>query len=277
VTDWILRAGTGLLVLSFFLYPSLERRRWAREGSARAFQIILGLVLVALHGARLFGWPAIFRFLTLSAAVGTGAETMGLRFGWIFGSYRYSDRVGPKCFGFLPLFVPFLWMVLPYLGTVTAGTAVFLVSGRSAGIFGGGSFPDATRQAVLTALAVTAIDVVAEPAAVREGRWFWKAGGRYYGIPFTNFAGWFLTTLVLTAFWLLSGPVSIHSPGMPADVALLPVAGYALFFLICSRVCFEKKLRLAGWIGTASGFLIFLVVFLAYFSYHFRTFISECR
>jgi uncharacterized membrane protein len=277
VTAWIVRLGTGLLASSFLLYPALERRGKVSENAARAFQILTGLVLVALHGALLFGWPSILRFMILSAAVGTAAETLGLRYGWFFGDYRYSDRVGPKCFGPLPLFVPILWIVLPYLGTLTACTVVFLASGRFPGVPRGDGFFPATVWVILTAVAVTAVDVVAEPVAVREGRWFWRIGGRYYGAPFSNFAGWFMTSLVLSAFWFGSGRVALRSAGAPVDVALLPVAGYGLFLLICSRACFEKKLRLAGWIGTVLGFLIFLVVFLAYFSYHFRALLSGYR
>jgi uncharacterized membrane protein len=270
--------GTGVLAVSFPLFPALERRGRLGETPARAFQILLGLGLVLLHGSVLFGWPSILRFVAVSAAVGTAAETVGLKTGRIFGRYAYSDRVGPKCLGFLPLFVPILWTVLPYLGTVTASAVFSLASGRLAGLpAGSGPIPEAGLRAIGTAAAVTAVDVVAEPVAVREGRWFWRDGGRYYGVPASNFAGWFLTSLVLTVVWLASGPATLRTGAAPPDVVLLPVAGLGLFLLLCSRAAFEKRLRLAGAFGTLAALAIFLVVFLTYFPYHFRMLLSGCR
>jgi uncharacterized membrane protein len=267
--DGIIRIGTGVLAVTFVIGPWLRRQR-VSETAVRSFQILLGLCLVSLHGSRLFGWPGILRFLAIAAAVGTAAEAMGLRFGWIFGHYRYSESVGPKCFGFLPLFVPILWAVLPYLGLVTACSAASLLSGGP-WFFGlDDSMTGSAGRLVLSAAAVTAIDVVAEPIAVQEGRWFWQSGGRYYGIPFSNFSGWFWTSLAAITVWFMSGPVSIRLEEVPIDVLLLPAAGYGLFFLICSRVCFERKMRMAGWIGAVTGMVIFLVVFASYFSYYLK-------
>ena len=37
----------------------------------------------------------------------------------------------------------------------------------------------------------------------REGYWSWPGGGRYEGIPATNFLGWFATGSVVFAVWSL--------------------------------------------------------------------------
>ena len=36
---------------------------------------------------------------------------------------------------------------------------------------------------------------------VRDGYWRWDAGGRYEGIPASNFAGWWLTGLAVLRPW----------------------------------------------------------------------------
>jgi putative membrane protein len=56
----------------------------------------------------------------------------------------------------------------------------------------------------LAAGALTAWDVFLDPRMAREGYWSWPGGGRYEGIPASNFLGWFVTGLGVFA----SGPCS---------------------------------------------------------------------
>ena len=55
------------------------------------------------------------------------------------------------------------------------------------------------------AAALTAWDVFLDPRMAREGYWSWPAGGRYEGIPASNFAGWLATGAIVYAAWLLLG------------------------------------------------------------------------
>ena len=50
----------------------------------------------------------------------------------------------------------------------------------------------ATRIA-LAAGALTAWDVFLDPRMARDGYWVWPQGGRYEGVPASNFVGWFVT------------------------------------------------------------------------------------
>ena len=47
----------------------------------------------------------------------------------------------------------------------------------------------------LAAAALTAWDVFLDPRMAREGYWTWPGGGRYEGIPASNFLGWWVTGL----------------------------------------------------------------------------------
>ena len=50
--------------------------------------------------------------------------------------------------------------------------------------------------ALVAAAWMTTIDLVIDPLAANElGYWRWAQRGNYYGIPFTNFAGWFVCSL----------------------------------------------------------------------------------
>lgn len=61
-----------------------------------------------------------------------------------------------------------------------------------------------------------------DPRMVRDGYWTWPGGGRYEGVPASNFAGWFATGLaVFSAFAVLDG-----DPAAPADDGALALYGW---------------------------------------------------
>ena len=49
--------------------------------------------------------------------------------------------------------------------------------------------------------ALTAWDVFLDPRMVREGYWSWPGGGRYEGVPASNFLGWWVTGLGVFGVW----------------------------------------------------------------------------
>ncbi len=59
------------------------------------------------------------------------------------------------------------------------------------------------KTTLLGALFMTCLDVVIDPVALRGERWFlgkiheYPAGGIYFGVPISNFAGWFLVGFIL--------------------------------------------------------------------------------
>ena len=71
----------------------------------------------------------------------------------------------------------------------------------------------------LAAGALTAWDVFLDPRMAREGYWTWPGGGRYEGIPASNFAGWFAIGLVVFAAWAALDP-DVSSPERDDDGAL---------------------------------------------------------
>lgn len=118
--------------------------------------------------------------LACVALLGFAVEAVGVRFGVPFGRYVYTDALRPQLLG-VPLVLGPAWMVLVAFGRDAA--ARLRLRGWAATLF----------AAALT----TATDLVIDPlAAGRLGYWRWVEGGSYYGVPFVNFVGWFLTALV---------------------------------------------------------------------------------
>jgi putative membrane protein len=110
-------------------------------------------------------------------ALGAFIELLGLRFGFPFGRYVYTEAwrpVLPTAVGPFPLLLPFAWLML------TAGSARMLQNAVAAGLLAAG------------------VDLVMEPTAVNVlGYWRWLDGGPLPGgVPVLNFFGWWAVSSV---------------------------------------------------------------------------------
>jgi putative membrane protein len=141
--------------------------------------VVLALVAAATEAVEARGLRGAL-ITAAAGAVGFGAELVGVATGRPFGHYAYSGRLGPRIRG-VPVLAAAAWAMLARPAWVAAGW----ISPRPA------------RRVPLAAAALTAWDVFLDPRMVREGYWSWPGGGRYEGVPASNFAGWFVTGLAV--------------------------------------------------------------------------------
>jgi putative membrane protein len=135
-------------------------------------------------------------------------EYLGSRHGFIFGNYTYTDNLGYKALGQVPVIIPVAWFMMLYPSWETAG----LLTGRilhrvTKGQGDTVKAPPFTfapfLRVLLAALAMTAWDLSLDPRMVADGNWIWHDGGAYFGIPLSNFAGWIITSAMIYAVWAL--------------------------------------------------------------------------
>ena len=130
--------------------------------------------------------------LTRRAAVGLLAlcgytyaiEAVGIATGYPYGAFEYGVDLGPMIVGAVPAALPLFFLPL----VVNAYLLCLLLLG-----------PLADRTAVrlpVVVVAVVGMDLALDPAAVSIGFWAYDAGGWYYGVPWTNYAGWVLSAAV---------------------------------------------------------------------------------
>ena len=175
-------------------YASAAEVDWTRDGLG----LLAGTVAVSLAAWRTValaaGWRGAFRFLAATVALAWLAEVVGLEGGWLFGcAYRYSSALRPVLPGGVPLFIPLAWFSL-------AGIPVLLLHGWRTTRPDGS--PDAVRtvaKAAWSALGMVACDLALDPVAVSLGLWTWERPGPYFGVPWMNFAGWWLVSFLV--FW----------------------------------------------------------------------------
>ena len=135
-------------------------------------------------------------------------EWVGHTTGYPFGTYQYTAALQPQIGG-VPLLIPLAWlMMLPSAWAVGAS-----LSGGQRG----------WRFVLISAAAFTAWDFFLDPQMVAWGYWQWLEGGGYFGIPWLNFAGWFLGAALITTL--------VRPPAVPV-VPLLMI--YILTWLLQS-------------------------------------------
>ncbi len=162
-------------VLAQIAYPLVPR------GSATSALTIATVLLFTAAVLVDAGRTRGLRLLLIAGGVGFLAEVVGVHTGWPFGSYAYTDGLGPGLAG-VPLLIPLAW-------TMMAGPA--LAVGRRLG---------RSRLGVMAwgAGALASWDLFLDPQMVHAGFWRWAPSGlTLNGIPIVNHLGWLATALVL--------------------------------------------------------------------------------
>jgi putative membrane protein len=146
---------------------------------------------VLLFLAQAWGWGKAAGTAVLISALGWSIEAIGTTTGWPFGNYIYTERLQPHL-GAVPLLVPLAWfMMLPVCWAVAINLA------GSANLAG---FKNLRGFILISAAAMTAWDLFLDPQMVLWDFWQWQAVPpfNYFGIPWQNYAGWFLSAAVMT-------------------------------------------------------------------------------
>ena len=158
---------------------------------AQAQVVLAGLVL-AIELVRRAGW----RWLAAFAAVygiSLGSELLGTSMGIPFGAYSYTELLGAKWLGLVPVLIPLSWF---FMAVPSYGLASRLVGGGPGAPEGGGGV--VVGRVLLGSLLLLAWDLSLDPAMSEVTRyWVWAEAGPYYGMPLMNLVGWYVTGLAL--------------------------------------------------------------------------------
>jgi uncharacterized membrane protein len=179
------------------------------------------------------GWRRTLGFAAWVWPVAWLSEFTSTQIGVPFGFYRYTEATrGQELFiANVPLMDSLSFTFLTYAAFTLARAAL---KGRT------------TSRVTLTAVAgllMMLIDVVIDPLAVRGDRWFlgrifdYAEPGVYFGVPLSNFAGWWLVGLVG-----VGGYLAVAGPAGAPIARLWP--GVALYYAVLGF-----NLTMTAWIG----------------------------
>jgi lycopene beta-cyclase len=178
-------ALTGIWILAMI---SLPIAKWTVGTSAIVWGVNLTTILQASAVITILvsalGLTRALRVVTTVVGLTWAVEAVGTTTGFPFGHYDYTDVLQPQLLD-VPILIAFAWlMMLP-----SSWAVGYLINGRRYGL----------RFVLISAAAMTAWDFFLDPQMVGWNLWQWDLeSGGYFGIPWVNFLGWFVTAALVT-------------------------------------------------------------------------------
>lgn len=158
--------------------------------------VLLLVAFVLAHGSLRYGWSGILIFIAIALVVSNILENTSILTGFPFGHYHYTDRLGPKLF-LVPLLIGPAYIGTGYLAWVLATVLVGDVRRASNPYF-------TVAVPIIASFAMVVWDLCFDPSlSTILHFWIWEQGGGFFGVPLTNYLGWFLTVYLFYQIFAL--------------------------------------------------------------------------
>src|SRR5437588_909331 len=192
--------------------------------------IVVPLAFALLHGAVRYQWSGIITFLVMCLVVSNLLENTSILTGFPFGHYYYTSDLGPKLF-LVPLVIGLAYFGTGYLAWVLATVLIGEVRPK------GSAFTTFTVPFIASFMMV-AWDLGMDPtSSTIRHLWIWEQGGGYFGVPLTNYLGWFFTVYVFFQFFALylrfrKASRNGEEPTLPRSYYAQAIVMYAVIGLV---------------------------------------------
>jgi putative membrane protein len=192
LTQSLTPAQTALLTVWVLLMISFPFVDWMLGRDAMFSAVILGVLaqLIAVFTILWEAWGTrkTIRVGAIVILLSWIAEAWGTNIGFPFGAYDYTNTLQPQMLD-VPIYIPLGWLIMlpPSWAVAQAASARINPFWRTSAFI------------ILSALAMTAWDLMMDPMMVAWGMWVWDDTGSYFGIPWGNFLGWLLVAGLITA------------------------------------------------------------------------------
>lgn len=151
-------------------------------------------IIAVFHGTERYGKKNMTIFFLITLAVSFFFENLSIRTGFPFGFYHYSPTLG---FLTVPLIIIFAYFSIGYLSWMLShvltcqyakkldGKQIFIVP-------------------FIAAFIMVMWDLSVDPiSSTLQGLWVWTNPGAYFGVPISNFFGWFLVVYIFFQIFAL--------------------------------------------------------------------------
>lgn len=233
---------------------------------------VFGFLAVYLAAAvSRLGWRRTTVFSVIAYLVAFSAEFSSTRTGVPFGLYHYIDTTRDRelWISNVPFWDSLSFTFLCYFGW-RMGVLLYAplsVGARRFQVVETRAIATSWRACLTGSLLMTWLDVVIDPLTVRGDRWFlgrmyyYPEGGVYFGVPLSNFLGWFvvgvtvirLYQLIEGAAWCRRGNAGVRPTRYGGLFDLAVYVGILTFNLVLTFAIGETLL------GTI-GIMIFLPI-----------------
>jgi len=189
-----IKQDLSLVILAAVYWGLALLKPWELFGNASEtifyIQNLAWLSFVLIHGSKRYGWDNLFIFFGITFLISWSTETASITMGFPFGNYHYTDLLGAKI-GTVPLKIMSAYFAAGYLAW-TMGTGFLGNLGTGIG----------KRNLFLVPFTASFVmvmwDFCFDPIrSTIDGAWVWEDGGAYYGVPVSNYFGWYLTVFLI--------------------------------------------------------------------------------
>ncbi len=195
---WILFAAYALAT---FIFPFLPIPPFVYAGVL----VVLGCIFALIHGTLRYGARGMIIFIILCLVISYILENLSIQIGFPFGFYHYTSDLGPKLFA-VPILIGPAYFSTGYLSWVISNVLLDKADSKleSLNIF---ALP------FVASFIMVMWDVVMDPSSSTiKHLWIWDKGGGFFGVPLSNYLGWFLTVYLFFqafALYLVKRPKAI--------------------------------------------------------------------
>jgi putative membrane protein len=175
-------------------------------------------------GVRHYRLRGILVFAGICTVVGNLVENLSVTTGFPFGRYYFVELMGPKLFH-VPVLLGLAYIGMSYVSFALAGVIVGTPHAPVRGL-------RVVALPLVASFLMVAWDMAQDPiwATVLHG-WVWLDGGPWFGVPISNYLGWFgtvFTIYLLFALYLRRWP----APGVATPAPSVRPA--LLFYVLCA-------------------------------------------
>ncbi len=201
--------------------------------------MVAAVCLALIHGSMRYGSRGVLVFLLLSSGVGFSMENLSIAGGTPFDQYYYTNFFHSPMIGQVPLDVGVLYFGMGYTAWVIGNILLDKADTRLDQRFNLIALP------VVAAFVLAMWDVVVDPtSSTIHNVWIWRNSGGYFGVPLTNYLGWYVAAfLFFQGFALYLAARSRRTPIRtnaqdkrywlpPVALYLLVAAGYLVTYVI---------------------------------------------
>ncbi len=151
-------------------------------------------ILAIFHGRERYGGKNIAIFFLITWTISFFFENLSIATGFPFGLYHYSPSLGILT---VPLIIIFAYFAIGYLAWMLAhvltGQYTKKLSGKQVFIV-----------PFIAAFLMVMWDLTIDPiSSTLQGLWVWTTPGPYFGVPISNFFGWFMVVYLFFQIFAL--------------------------------------------------------------------------
>lgn len=232
--DWFVPFSWCMVALSFVL-SLVVNPILGNPGPSLIFMFALPLVLV--HGIRRYGWKGMGFFVVATYVISTFWEALSIHTGFPFGHYHYT--MYPQILGVGFMIGP-AYISLGYISWQVAN-AIFQEADTRIS-----RASSAVIVSALSAVVMTVYDLATDATASTIGHaWIWERGGAFFGVPVSNFLGWWFCTFSFYVVFALF--LNRNAALVKKETSKIPILQFILIYAnLGMTVVITALLRIAG-------------------------------